>query len=141
MELKEALDALAAAQAEIDARNAAIAKMQEQLLLRESRDFVSGKLAEADLPEMTKTRLARELASNPPVVDGKIDEAAFAVKVETAVTEARAEIAAISGSDGRVTGNGDSTPAAADKQEGIQEARARLEKSLAAMGYGGINGN
>lgn len=140
MELNEALDALTEARTELEARNAALAKMQEQLLLREARDFVSGKLAAADLPEMTKTRLARELASNPPVADGRIDEAAFEKQVETAVTEARAEIAAISGSDGRVTGNGDSTPAA-DNQEGINEARARQEKALAAMGYGGLNGN
>lgn len=141
MELNEALDALTEARNELEVRNAALAKMQEQLLLREARDFVTGKLADADLPDMTRARLGRELATNPPVVEGKIDEAALAAKVETAVTEARAEIAAISGSDGRVTGNGDGASAATGNEAGIKEARARLEKSLASMGYGGNNDN
>jgi len=136
MELQEALDALAAAQIELEARNAALAKMQEQLLLREARDYVTGKLAEAGLPDMTQARLTRELASNPPVTEGRIDEAALSARLETAVNEAKAEIAAIAGKDGRVTGNGETTPANGEtKLPTLAESRARTEKALAGLGY------
>lgn len=139
MELEEAMDQLAEAQAALDAKEAALAKLREQLVLREARDFVMGKLAEADLPDITKTRLVRELVSNPPVVDGAVDEAALGERVETAVTEAQAEIAAIAGSDGRVTGNGEGR--SGSEQPTIESARTRLNESLAAMGYGGNDDN
>lgn len=139
-ELKEARDALAEAQQQLNQRDAAVARLQEQLLLREARDFVSDRLAEAELPDITRIRLARELASNPPVKDGRIDEAELTKRLETAVAEAQAEIAAISGSDGRVTGNGDSTPAneAGAQVPALAESRKRTNAALANLGYGPV---
>jgi len=136
-ELKEARDALAEAQQQLNQRDAAVARLQEQLLLREARDFVTDRLAEAELPDITRIRLARELASNPPVKDGRIDEAELTKRLETAVAEAQAEIAAISGSDGRVTGNGDSTPAneAGAQVPALAESRKRTNAALANLGY------
>lgn len=140
-ELKEARAALEEAnKAKADA-DAALAKMREQLLLREARDFVTGELAKTDLPEITRARLAGQLARNPIATDGKLDEAAMGKAVETAVTEARAEIATLLGKDGKVTGNGDGAPAGDDEQPTIEAARTRLNESLAKIGYGGTNGN
>ena len=136
-ELKEARAALEEAnKAKADA-DAALAKMREQLLLREARDFVTGELAKTDLPAITQTRLAGQLARNPIAADGKLDEAAMGKAVETAVTEARTEIAVLLGKDGNVTGNGDAATADDDEQPTIEAARTRLNESLAKIGYGG----
>lgn len=134
-ELQEAQAELAQLRETLASRDDALAALREQLIMREARDFVAGRLAEAELPDMTRARLARSLAANPPVTDnGRVDEEALGRRVETAVTEAQAEIAAITGGDGRVRGNGTpQEPPAVD----VAEARKRLETSLAAMGYGG----
>jgi hypothetical protein len=138
-ELKEAQDALAEAQAAIAEREASLAAVRELLLMREAADFVSGLLATAELPDVTKARLQKQLSANPPVKEGKLDTAVYETTVETVVTEAQAEIAAIGGRDGRVTGNGAGSPAG--NEPTIEAARARLNKSLAGMGYGGRDGN
>jgi hypothetical protein len=110
--------------------------MREQLLLREAREFVSGKLAETDLPEITRTRLAGQLARNPIATDGKLDEAAMGKAVETAVTEAQTEIAALLGKDGRVTGNGETANGGGGEQlPDLAESRKRADEALASMGY------
>jgi len=140
-ELKEARTALADRDAKLAETNAALAKMREQLLLREARDFVTGELAKTDLPEITRIPPAGHLARNPIATDGKLDEAAMGKAVETAVTEARAEIATLLGKDGRVTGNGEQPETNGD-QPTIEAARVRLNESLAKIGYGGSsNGN
>ena len=140
-ELKEAQAALADRDAKLTETNAALAKMREQLLLREARDFVTGELAKTDLPEITRVRLAGQLARNPIAADGKLDEAAMGKAVETAVSEARAEIATLMGKTGDVTGNGEGALAGGDEQPTIEAARTRLNESLAKIGYGGSNGN
>lgn len=136
-ELTEARNALAEAQQQLRDQDAAVARLQEQLLLREARDFVTDRLAETDLPDVTRVRLARELAGNPPVADDRLDEAELGKRLETAVAEARAEIAAIAGSDGRVTGNGDSARAGNGGAQvpSLAESRKRTEAALAGLGY------
>lgn len=132
MNLEEAQSALAAAGAQLAERDAAIARMSELLILGEAREFVTGRLANADLHQMTVTRLARELVVNPPVVGGRLDEAAYGARVDTAVAEAQAEMAAISG-NGQITGQG----AAAANTAGIPtlaESRKRTEAALARLG-------
>lgn len=139
-ELKEARDALAEAQKAIAEREASLAAVRELLLMREAADFVAGLLKDAELPDVTRARLTKTLAANPPVKEGKLDEAAFKARVETAVTEAQTEIAAISGRNGRVTGNG-SAGSPAGNEPTIEAARARLGEALTSMGYGGKDGN
>jgi hypothetical protein len=135
-QLKEAQAALAERDAKLAETEAALAKMREQLLLREARDFVTGKLAETDLPEITQTRLAGQLARNPIATDGKLDEAAMGKAVETAVTEAQTEIAALLGKDGRVTGNGETANGGGGEQlPDLAESRKRADEALASMGY------
>lgn len=140
--LQEAQTTIARLEQELETRDAAlteaqaaVAKLREMLLLREARDYVAGALAEADLPDVTCTRLQRQLTANPPVIDGKLDEATYKERIDTAVTEAQAEIAAIAGSDGRIRGQGGVEPA--PSRDNIQEAQARLDKAMAALGVGG----
>lgn len=134
MELQEALSALEAAKTDLSQRDAVIAKLQEQLLLREARDFVGERLQEAALPDVTKTRLARQLAFNPAVADGRLDEAEMSKRVETAVSEAAAEIAAIAGSNGQINGMGGSPTPAGNALPALAESRKRTDAALAVLG-------
>jgi hypothetical protein len=138
-ELKEAQAALAERDKALAESTAALAKMEEQLLLREAREFVTSKLAESDLPDITQTRLAGHLGRNPIVKDGKLDEAEMTKAVEAAVAEAQAEIAAITGNgDGRITGmGGNGNPLI--EAAALAESGKRIDTALASLGYGGTN--
>lgn len=113
------------------------ARLREMLLLNEAKEFVIGALAAADLPDVTKTRLQRQLVANPPVKEGKIDQDAYKTRAETAVNEARAEIAAVLGDDGKIRGQGASDkPATPD----VNEAQQRLDRAFALLNGGTIHG-
>jgi hypothetical protein len=133
-ELKEAKDQLKEANDTILALTAERDKLQERLLLQQAHGFVAEALAKAELPELTRERLTKQLQANPPIADGKIDEAKYAASIEDAVKEAQAEIAAITGSNGKITGQG-----AAPTKEGatLEEALKRQNAALAELGYGG----
>jgi hypothetical protein len=134
-ELKEAQAALAERDKALAESTAALAKMEEQLLLREAREFVTGKLAEADLPDITRLRLAGQLARNPIVADGKLDEAEMTKAVETAVAEAQAEIAAITDTgNGRITGMGGNGNPLIEAAE-LAESQKRISTALGSLGY------
>jgi hypothetical protein len=136
-ELKEARDALKAVEEAKTTAEAELAKAREQLLFREAGDFVSSQLAEAELPDVTKARLQKALAANPPVKEGALDKDAFKTRVETAVTEAQTEIAALLGKDGRVTGNGQNADGSIGGEQlpDLAESRKRADEALASMGY------
>lgn len=114
--------------------NKAIVEMRAQLLARECRDLVATELAATELPELIKLRLARQLAANPALADGKLDETATKTAVATAVNEARAEIAALNGSNGAITGMGENV-AANGQPAPVVESKKRIETALAAIGY------
>jgi multidrug resistance efflux pump len=134
-ELKEAQAALAERDKALAESTAALAKMEEQLLLREAREFVTGKLAESDLPDITRLRLAGQLARNPIVADGKLDEAEMTKAVETAVAEAQAEIAAITDTgNGRITGMGGNGNPLIEAAE-LAESQKRISTALGSLGY------
>jgi len=61
------------------------ARLKEALLLVEARTFVEAKVKASTLPEISKTRVAEALAKDPVVKDGKIDETAYAAKIEAAI--------------------------------------------------------
>ena len=135
-ELKEAQATLATKDQELQESLNALAKMQEQLLLREARDFVADSLSSVDLPDVTKTRLARELVANPSIKEGRIDQDVYKLRVATAVTEAQTEIAQLLGTDGRIEGNGESL--VKESVTPIKESITKLDRVLAAMGHGGV---
>jgi len=95
--LKETETALEEAKAEN-------ARLKEALLLVEARTFVEAKVKASTLPEISKTRVAEALAKDPVVKDGKLDETAYAAKIEAAI-KSEAEYLAKLGA-GRVEGMG-----------------------------------
>jgi len=95
--LKETETALEAAQAEN-------ARLKEAQLLVEAKAFVEAKVKDAKIPDLTKARVAESLAKDPVVKDGKIDETAYAAKIEAAI-KSEAEYLAKLGA-GKVSGMG-----------------------------------
>ena len=134
-ELQEAQNQLKDAVATVADLTAENAKLQERLLLQEAAGFVAEALAKAELPDMTRDRLAKQLQVSPPIADGKIIEADYTTAIETAVTEAQAEIAAISGQTGRITGQGKAEPKGSAPT--LEESMKRQQTALAELGYGG----
>ena len=134
-ELKEAQNQLKEAVATVADLTAENAKLSERLLLQEAAGFVAEALAKAELPDMTRERLAKQLQANPPIADGKIIEADYTAAIETAVTEAQAEIAAISGQNGKITGQGKAEPKG--NAPTLEESLKRQQAALASIGYGG----
>ena len=117
------------------------ARLREAMLLSVARTFVEGKLADAQVPDVTKVRLVERLSANPPVKEGTLDEAAFALAIETAIGAEREYLAKAAG-DGRVVGMGaapavDAKPV--DVAAGMKEAFTRIglsaeEAAIAAAG-------
>lgn len=60
-------------------------RAEEALVLREAKDFVATKLAEAQIPDVTRARLAKVLALNPPAKEGKLDQPTLEKRVDEAV--------------------------------------------------------
>ena len=91
-EVTELQESLAAAQQTIQEQQAGMARLQEQLILRDARDFVTARLVETELPGVTRQRLVRQLAANPPTADGALDatfapgtganDAVYALKID-----------------------------------------------------------
>ena len=110
----------------------ALAKMKEQLLLREAKDYVNIKLAESGLPEVTKDRLNRELAGNPPAKDGVLDQEKLDEAIEAAVKEAEAEVQLILGANGKILGMGEGANGDGVK---LEESEERIKKALEEIGF------
>lgn len=78
------------------------ARLKEAALLRDAKDMARQQLAEANIPDVTKQRLAAQLAANPPVTeDGELDTESLAERVQEAV---KAEVAYLSEAAGYGSG-------------------------------------
>ena len=82
------------------------ARLKEAQLLVEAKAFVEGKVKASTLPEISKARVTEALSRDPVIKDGKIDETAYAAKIEATV-KAEAEYLAKLGA-GKVSGMGGS---------------------------------
>ncbi len=73
-------------------------RAEEQVMLREAKDVIAAQLATAQIPDITKKRLAESLAGNPPAKDGKLDAAALKALEDAfkkiGMSEAGAKVAA-----------------------------------------------
>lgn len=110
------------------------ARAEEALVLAEAGKVVTTKLAEAQIPDVTRARLAKTLAVNPPAKEGKLDQPALEKRVDEAV---KGEIEYLAGltKAGKIVGMGaggpgkeeDLTPQleAAFKGIGLSESAAK----------------
>lgn len=120
-----------ALEAKVNQLTEANARLVEANLLRDARSVVVVALTEANLPDITRVRLAKTLAQNPPVKDGVLDEAALKTKVKEAVDAEIVYLAEVAGyGDGRIVGMGGS----GGDDKSLAEAQANLEESFAGLG-------
>ena len=127
-EVKRLTEANAALEAEKAALLQENARLVERLLLGEARGVVAEALGKADLPDVTKARLAEALAKNPPAKDGKLDAEAFATRIAEAIKAEQEYIGKIVGA-GRITGMGGGAPA-----EDAAGAQSRLAEAFKGLG-------
>ena len=106
------------------------ARLKEAQLLIEARTFVEEKVKASTLPEISKTRVAEALAKDPVVKDGKIDETAYAAKIEATI-KAEAEYLANLGA-GKVSGMGAGAPAGQTKT--LEETDKELVAGFMRLG-------
>lgn len=125
-ELTEAIEASEDAEKVADE----LAKLKEGQLLREAKDFVSGKLASLELPDMTRDRLVESLSKNPPVEDGALDEGTYGKAIDEAVKAEAEYLAKVSGS-GAIRGMGGSGEPGEDKGGKAKLKEAWVTKFLA----------
>lgn len=97
-----------------------IARLREGALLREAGEFTAVELAAVELPQITKNRLVRNLATNPPVKDGTLDREAFKTQIAEAVKAETAYLVEVTGA-GKITGMGGGGPATDPKPEEIEK--------------------
>lgn len=115
------------------ARDTQIARLSEQLTLRDARDFVRERVASANVPDVTKARLVESLSANPPVKDGVLDRDAYATRIQEAVTaEVKYLTEAAGYGSGRVEGMGGSTTAQESKPEDVS---ARMTDAFQRLGF------
>jgi len=84
------------------------ARLAEVVVLREARDFVSEKIGESELPDITKSRLIEFMSKNP-VLDGQgaLDKDKYTQIIDEAVKTETDYIAKLTGTgDGKVKGMG-----------------------------------
>ena len=82
-------------------------KAEESLLLKQSAEFVATKLADVELPELTKKRLVEKLSVSPILTeDKKLDEEKFGEEIDKAVTEEKEYLSQVLGS-GEIKGMGE----------------------------------
>ncbi len=103
------------------------ARLKEAQILVEAKAFVESKVKASTLPDISKTRVVEALAKDPVVKDGKIDEQAYAAKIEATV-KSEADYLAKLGA-GQVSGMGGSSPGG-----NLEEARKKLAEAYVAGG-------
>lgn len=130
--------ALAEAQQQLEEMKARNAKLLESLLLREAKEFVLSKLADVELADVVRARLNRDLASNPPVKEGKIDEEALTARIDKAVQEAQAEAAAILGNTGQIKGQGGSDTGVGNTDVTVPDLAESQKRTAAALSTLGL---
>ena len=105
------------------------ARMREALILRDAREYVRERLSAAQVPDVTKARLAEGLSSNPPVNDGALDMAVFAETIDKAVASEIEYLRQAGYVAGKVEGMG-----ATGAQSEPARLKAQLVESFKAMG-------
>lgn len=133
MELKEAQERVTALEGELaEAKKQAAETLtradraETALAILEAQSLVAKELANVSLPNACKDRIVNEVAANPPMAEGKLDEAAIKALVEEKAAAEAKYIESILGS-GKITGQG-------TKQDAEPDPKATQESLTKHMG-------
>jgi len=128
-ELQKLQEANATLQKNLDEAKAESARQKDALVLQEAAKLVSQALAKIELPEVTKIRLLESLPKAAVIVDGKLDEKAFEVKIAESV-KAEVEYLTKAAGLGKIIGLGESEAseegAGAKTQKSLEESFRRI---------------
>lgn len=127
VKVKEVQDKLDAAEVKNKEKEKENAKLKETLVLIEAKKFVDGKLKEAEIPDITKERLAKDLSEKPIVKEDKLDEAEYEKKIKEAVDAEVAYLAKLSES-GKIKGMGDGEVSEEDKKKAQEKLTEGFKK-------------
>jgi len=125
-EIQDKLDKAEVKSKEAEKENA---KLKEALVLIEAKKFVAEKLKEAEIPDITKERLAKDLSEKPIVKEGKLDEAEYEKKIKEVVDAEVAYLAKLSES-GKIKGMGDGEVSEEDQKK----AKEKLTEGFKNLG-------
>ncbi len=100
-------------------------RAEEALVLIEAEKVVTSRLAEAQIPDVTRTRLAASLAVNPPAKEGKLDTPALETRIGEAVLAEKEYLAKLTGA-GQIRGMGAGGTGDEDLTPQLTEAFKRL---------------
>ena len=101
-------------------------RAETALAILEAQSLVAKELANVSLPNACKERIINEVAANPPLTEGKLDEAAIKTLVEEKAAAEAKYIESIVGS-GKITGQG-------TKQDAGPDPKATQESLTKHMG-------
>lgn len=137
-ELEKAKADLAEALVQVDALKVEAARLAEALLVQSAQAVVREALGQVDLPGVTMARLLRSVPVNPPVVDGKLDEAGLRQRVAEAVAAESAYLQEAAGwGQGRIEGMGGASTGNAGGVD-MAVVEKRLNGAFAALGFAAI---
>jgi len=125
----------------LKAANEKIDQFNEAVLLKEAADFVNAELAEVEMPDLTKERLAAKLSAKPMLKEGALDKEGWKVVIAEAVKDELDYLSKIVGT-GKIVGMGESdageeVPSYADSMTKLYEAQGKSKeeaRKLAEIG-------
>ena len=132
VELQEKLTAAETENAELkvkveegEADKTELTDLRETALITEASKAATGYLKDIDLKDVTKAKIIKEVAKNPPLKEGKLDTEALEAATTAVATEAAEYIESLTGA-GTVTGMGESN---APDDAGREKLRESLKRS------------
>lgn len=127
-------EALEQAQNDIKDLQAEKGRMSEALLFAETRDFVSGELAQIEMPEKTRARIVAEQATKPVLTEaGKLDRDGMRTQLRAKATEELDYLKSTTGYTGvRGMGGGPAIQPIKESQASINQSMRRLGMSESA---------
>lgn len=127
--LREAYDGQAR---QLETQTNRIKQLEEAQLMRAVQDLVNAELANTEMPEMTRRRLAESLAQRPKLKeDGSIDVDGYRTHIKESVAAELRYLAEATGlGSGRIVGLGAASLEEADGARAVES----LEKSFLRLG-------
>ena len=128
MELKEALERVAALEKENATLVDSTKRLTEALALRDGKALIEAQVATeaAKLPDVTRARLVESLVGRIPVKDGKLDDAGLKVLVSESITAEAEYVAKIAPTKAGISGMGQApTVGSASFKESLKAAYMR----------------
>jgi len=134
MDIQKLNETVATLQTSNEALATQNARLSESMALRDAKDMVEEALkAITTLPDVTKARLIKDLAKNPPMKEGALDKEVFAERIQEAVKAEVKYLEQVAGI-GSIRGLGESQGNEHDEEGDEKKVEESLAESFSALG-------